>query len=96
MNILSCSSMEQHHQQLDFFVCETPISRVTQRIECLSVTVNKVRKSLFAANGELSKAFLSHQIELDSLKLEMSQMRKLVRELKDQLDVLKPNNMLTV
>ncbi len=82
--------MEQQHTQLDFFVPETPMSRVTQRIECLSVTVDKVRKSLFASVNGLAKSFMSQQTELERLKNEMVELKKLIKVLQGQLDEFTP------
>lgn len=82
--------MEQHHRQLDFFVLETPMTRVTQRIECLSISVDKIRKSLFASINGLGKSFISQQTELERMKTEMVELKKIVKELQGQINESSP------
>ncbi len=79
--------MEHRQIQLDFFVQETPISRVTQRIESLATTMDKVRKSLFASQTDLSKSFLSQQLELDRLSFEMRELKRTSKELEQKINV---------
>ncbi len=60
--------MEQIALQLDFFVPDTPISRLSQKIDLISATGHNVRKSLFAKHAAIEKKIAEQQNEIEELK----------------------------
>lgn len=72
--------MEQIAIQLDFFVPDTPISRLSQKIDVISTTTHNVRKSLFAKYAEIEKKYVKQQNEIESLKEIVNKLQEMINE----------------